>query len=72
MHEHLSYSDLQHSWTVVLTHLARRFIVALNDQLHAIGAHLEAIKKLKHIQLACIVWQALDLDHTVTLAGNGL
>ena len=53
-------------------HLARWFVVSLYDQLHAIGAHLEPIKELEHVQLTCIIRQTLDLDHTVTLTGKGL
>ena len=53
-------------------HLARWLVVALDDKLYAIRSDLEAHEKLQDIQLACIIWQTLDLDHTVALTGNWL
>ena len=53
-------------------YFARGLIVSLNDKLHAIWTNLEAIKKLKDIQLARIIRQALDLDNTISLTDNWL
>ena len=62
----------EHKMSSRALHLARWFVVALDDQLYTIRADLEAVKELEHIQLAGIVRQALDLDDAIALTDNWL
>ena len=51
----------------MMFYLSRGFVVSLNDQLHAIWAYPESLKEMQHVQLAGIIREAFDLDHTVAL-----
>ena len=51
-----------------MLYLSSRLVVRSHDQLNAVSLHLEAIEKIKHVELRGVERQGLDLDDTIRVA----